>query len=141
MTRTLYDWLPPDGARLRLLLARRIWPYLAAILTCYTVTLALFPGLESELESCRLGDWMSVLLLTTFHGTDLLGKVLLLLLLLLLWLILPLLPQVVAATDYSWSLGELVLWPLARLSLIPLLLLCALPRHQPVIQVAGGSRR
>ena len=41
----------------------------------YMVTLSLFPGIESEIQSCLLGDWMPVILFTTFNLSDLLGKV------------------------------------------------------------------
>ena len=87
-----------------------------AIATCYLVTMAVFPGMESEVVSCSLLDWMPILLLSVFHATDLAGKLL-------------------SGLGYSWSKGELVLWPLARLCLLPLILLCALPRHKPVFQV------
>ena len=96
-----------------------IWPHMLAIATCYLVTMAVFPGMESEVVSCNLLDWMPVLLLSVFHTTDLVGKIL-------------------AGLGHSWSKGELVLWPLARLCLLPLLLLCALPRHKPVFQVHIG---
>ena len=96
-----------------------IWPHMLAISTCYLVTMAVFPGMESEVVSCNLLDWMPVLLLSVFHTTDLVGKIL-------------------AGLGHSWSKGELVLWPLARLCLLPLLLLCALPRHKPVFQVHIG---
>ena len=93
-----------------------IWPHMLAIGTCYMVTMAVFPGMESEVVSCRLLDWMPIILLSVFHATDLAGKLL-------------------AGLGHSWSKGELVLWPLARLCLLPLILLCALPRHDPVFQV------
>ena len=93
-----------------------IWPHMLAIATCYMVTMAVFPGMESEVVSCSLLDWMPVILLSVFHATDLAGKLL-------------------AGLGHSWSKGELVLWPLARLCLLPLILLCALPRHKPVFQV------
>ena len=34
--------------------------------------------------------------------------------------------------DHSWSRGELILWPLSRLILIPLIVLCAAPHHAPL---------
>ena len=57
----------------------KIWPYMLGILLNYMVTLSLFPGMESEIQSCLLGDWMPVILMATFNITDLLGKVRLLL--------------------------------------------------------------
>ena len=37
-----------------------------------------------------------------------------------------------AGLDHSWSRGELVLWPLSRLILIPLIVMCAAPHHAPI---------
>ena len=42
--------------------------------------------------------------------------------------------QMVASLSHSWSRGELVLWPLSRILLIPLLIMCAAPRHKPVFR-------
>ena len=103
------------GVKRRWKVVKRIWPNMLGIALTYSVTLSLFPGLESEVESCSLGDWMPVLLMAVFNSSDILGKLL-------------------ATIPHSWSQGELVLWPLARLLLVPLLLLTAAPRHQPVFQ-------
>ena len=40
--------------------------------------------------------------------------------------------KILSGVDHSWSCGELVLWPLSRLVLLPLLVLCAAPHHAPV---------
>ena len=48
---------------------------MVGILLSYMVTLSLFPGIESEIQSCHLGDWMPVILMATFNITDLIGKV------------------------------------------------------------------
>ena len=48
---------------------------MVGILLNYMVTLSLFPGIESEIQSCHLGDWMPVILMATFNITDLAGKV------------------------------------------------------------------
>ena len=63
------------GLYRRLLVCRKIWPYMLGIFLNYMVTLSLFPGIESEIQSCLLGDWMPVILLATFNITDILGKV------------------------------------------------------------------
>ena len=63
------------GATRRAEVVALVWPYMLAISTTYLVTLALFPGIESEVVSCSLGEWMPIILLTTFHTMDLLGKV------------------------------------------------------------------
>ena len=59
----------------RLQLCHRIWPYMFSIFLAYLVTLSLFPGIESEIQSCSLGDWMPVVLMTIFNFMDLIGKV------------------------------------------------------------------
>jgi len=101
------------GLYRRMYVCKKIWPYMLGILLSYMVTLSLFPGIESEIQSCSLGDWMPVILMATFNITDLVGKML-------------------SGLDHSWSCGELVLWPLSRLLLIPLLVMCAAPHHAPL---------
>ena len=54
---------------------RRVWPHMLSIFLAYLVTLSLFPGLESEVRSCRLGSWMPVILMAIFNGSDFIGKV------------------------------------------------------------------
>ena len=41
----------------------------------YFVTLCLFPGIESEVVSCRLGTWMPVIMMAAFNTSDVIGKV------------------------------------------------------------------
>ena len=94
--------------------AQTIYPYMAGIALAYCVTLSMYPGLESEIVSCRLGSWTPVLLMFTFNTADVLGKVL-------------------AAVPYNWSRRQLILMSSLRGLLIPLLLLCVAPRHQPTI--------
>lgn len=103
------------GLRVRLAVCRKIVPHMAAIFLTYTVTLALFPGIESEIESCSLGQWMPVLLIAAFNISDLIGKM-------------------VASLSHCWSRGELVLWSLSRILLLPLLIMCVAPRHKPVFR-------
>ena len=64
-----------DGFYRHLFVCKKIWPYMLGILLSYMVTLSLFPGIESEIQSCSLGDWMPVILMATFNITDLTGKV------------------------------------------------------------------
>jgi hydrogenase-4 membrane subunit HyfE len=40
----------------------------------------------------------------------------------------------VASLSHCWSRGELVLWPLSRILLLPLLIMCAAPKHKPVFR-------
>lgn len=94
--------------------AQSIYPYMVCIALAYCVTLSLYPGIESEIVSCSLGTWMPVLLMFTFNTSDLIGKTL-------------------AGVPYPWSRRQLILMSGLRIILVPLLLLCCAPRHQPVI--------
>ena len=55
--------------------AKSIWPYMLSIGLVYFVTLCLYPGIESEIVSCKLGSWMPVILMAVFNAADLVGKV------------------------------------------------------------------
>lgn len=63
------------GVLARAQVARTVWPYMLSIALAYLVTLSLFPGIESEIVSCRLGSWMPVILMALFNAADFLGKV------------------------------------------------------------------
>ncbi|XP_023327092.1 equilibrative nucleoside transporter 4 [Eurytemora carolleeae] len=102
------------GLKVRLAVCSKIVPHMLGIGLTYAVTLSLFPGIESEISSCRFGDWMPVFLIAAFNISDLLGKVL-------------------AGLHENWSRAEMVLWPFSRILLIPLLVICATPRHKPII--------
>ena len=51
-----------------------IWPFISAIIIVYLVTLTIFPGIESEIHSCRFGDWFPIILMAIFNLTDFFGK-------------------------------------------------------------------
>lgn len=102
------------GLESRWRVAQTIYPFMACIALAYLVTLSLYPGIESEIISCNLGNWMPVLLMFTFNTSDVIGKIL-------------------AAVPYNWSRRQLVLMSSLRALLIPLLLLCCAPRHNPTI--------
>lgn len=103
-----------SGLESRWRVAHAIYPYMVCIALAYCVTLSLYPGIESEIKSCNLGNWMPVLLMFTFNTADVLGKIL-------------------AAVPYSWSRRQLILMAGLRALLIPLLLLCCAPRTNPTI--------
>ncbi|XP_022652747.1 equilibrative nucleoside transporter 4-like [Varroa destructor] len=96
------------GAVARRAVAKSIWPYMLSISLAYCVTLCLFPGIISEIISCRLHSWMPVILMQIFNAADFLGKML-------------------ASLVYSLEKSALVYLSLARVVLVPLLALCALP--------------
>ncbi|KAG6459437.1 equilibrative nucleoside transporter 4 [Manduca sexta] len=102
------------GVLARWAVARAIYPYMVSIGLVYFTTLSLYPGITSEVPSCRLGSWMPIVLMTAFNFFDLIGKI-------------------AAAWPYEWSRSQLLMASGLRLLLVPLLLLCAAPRHSPHI--------
>lgn len=67
-----------EGLVARWEVARNIWHYMLSIALAYFVTLCLYPGIESEIVSCKFGNWMPVILMAGFNAADLMGKVCLL---------------------------------------------------------------
>jgi Nucleoside transporter. len=55
--------------------AKSIWPYMLSIGLAYFVTLCLYPGIVTEIVSCKFGSWMPVILMAVFNAADLVGKV------------------------------------------------------------------
>ncbi|PSN43625.1 hypothetical protein C0J52_15027 [Blattella germanica] len=98
--------------------AKTIWPYMLSIGLAYFVTLCLYPGIESEIVSCKFGSWMPVIMMAVFNAADLVGKVL-------------------ASVPYDWSRTQLIVFAWLRTLLVPLLLLCATPRANPLIPGEG----
>ncbi|KAL0822560.1 hypothetical protein ABMA28_004602 [Loxostege sticticalis] len=102
------------GVLARWAVARAIYPYMVSIGLVYFTTLSLYPGIASEVPSCRLGSWMPIVLMSAFNFFDFIGKI-------------------AAAWPYEWSRSQLLMASGVRLLLVPLLLLCAAPRHSPHI--------
>ncbi|KAI1289448.1 Equilibrative nucleoside transporter 4 [Halotydeus destructor] len=96
------------------------WPYMVAIATAYLVTLSLFPGIETEILSCRLGTWMPVLLMAVFNLTDFIGKI-------------------AASFFYTMSPLTLVTMAAARIVFVPLLSLAVAPRADPILHHEAWS--
>lgn len=63
------------GLEIRLQVAKVVWPYMLSIGLAYFITQCLYPGIETEIVSCRYGSWMPVILIAIFNASDLLGKV------------------------------------------------------------------
>ncbi|XP_064870450.1 uncharacterized protein LOC135566758 isoform X2 [Oncorhynchus nerka] len=59
----------------RYIVARVIWAYMLSIAVTYSITLCLFPGLESEIRNPTLGEWLPILIMATFNMADFVGKV------------------------------------------------------------------
>lgn len=59
----------------RYAVARVIWTHMLSIAVTYFITLCLFPGLESEIRHCILGEWLPILLMAVFNLSDFVGKV------------------------------------------------------------------
>ncbi|XP_050463129.1 equilibrative nucleoside transporter 4 [Cataglyphis hispanica] len=106
------------GLLARLEVAKLIFPYMASIGVAYFVTLCLYPGIVSEIISCKFESWMPVILMTAFNASDLLGKVF-------------------ALIPYEWKRTQLLYFSSARVILIPLFLLCAIPRGAPILSGEG----
>lgn len=102
----------------RMEVGKLIFPYMASIGIAYFVTLNLYPGIVSEIISCKFESWMPVILMAAFNCADLLGKM-------------------VASIPYEWSRTQLLYFSIARIILIPLFLLCAIPRHAPILSREG----
>ncbi|OWR52692.1 Equilibrative nucleoside transporter 4 [Danaus plexippus plexippus] len=102
------------GVLARWAVARAIYPYMVSIGLVYFTTLSLYPGIASEVPSCRLGSWMPIVLMSAFNLFDFIGKI-------------------AAAWPYEWSRSQLLMASGLRLLLVPLLLLCAAPRYSPHI--------
>ncbi|ESP02363.1 hypothetical protein LOTGIDRAFT_138509 [Lottia gigantea] len=102
------------GIRMRYEVSKTVWPYMLSIGLAYFVTLCLFPGIESEVISCKLGSWMPIIIMAIFNGCDFLGKI-------------------VASIPYDWPRGRLVAATFCRVLIIPLLMLCVTPREHPTL--------
>ncbi|BET03030.1 equilibrative nucleoside transporter [Nesidiocoris tenuis] len=106
------------GMKMRWEVAKNIWPSMIAIAITYLVTLSLYPGIESEIISCKFGSWMPVILMAVFNASDLMGKM-------------------SASLVYDWSRFQLCLFGASRVVLIPALLMCAWPREKPFFIAEG----
>lgn len=101
------------GIQARWEITKAIHPYMISICLVYFATLCLYPGIASEIVSCNLGTWMPVLMMAIFNGADLLGKML-------------------ADSTWLWTGTKLVRCSVVRLIMIPLMLMCAVPRNSPI---------
>ncbi|CAB0019957.1 unnamed protein product [Nesidiocoris tenuis] len=139
------------GMKMRWEVAKNIWPSMIAIAITYLVTLSLYPGIESEIISCKFGSWMPVILMAVFNASDLMGKVCRLEISKSeLWFKSPLMifrllkngfdlkfMQMSASLVYDWSRFQLCLFGASRVVLIPALLMCAWPREKPFFIAEG----
>ena len=71
----LYKFHIAGGITNRWEVAKTVWPYMISMCLAYFFTLCLFPGIESEVPSCRLLSWMPVILIGIFNLFDFIGKV------------------------------------------------------------------
>lgn len=89
-----------------------IWPQILSIMLVYFVTLAIFPGIESEIFSCSFRTWTPIILMATFNITDFIGKLMSTLL-------------------YRITGYQLVMISIFRFILLPLFAFCVYPRPIP----------
>ncbi|KAM8845730.1 equilibrative nucleoside transporter 4 isoform 2-T4 [Spinachia spinachia] len=98
----------------RYVVSRVIWAYMLSIAVTYSITLCLFPGLESEIRNHTLGEWLPILIMATFNMSDFVGKIL-------------------AALPYDWSGGRLLFFSCLRVVFIPLFVMCVYPASAPTL--------
>lgn len=100
-----------------------LWVPMVAVAASFIVTLAVFPGVTSAVPSERWGDWMPIVMMTVFNVGDLIGKTL------------PFTLPVLGAS--AWTPWGVLRFALARLPLIPLMVLCATPVDDPAVKGEG----
>ncbi|XP_071762500.1 equilibrative nucleoside transporter 4 [Centroberyx gerrardi] len=98
----------------RYVVSRVIWAYMLSIAVTYSITLCLFPGLESEIRNSTLGEWLPILIMATFNMSDFVGKIL-------------------AALPYDWTGGRLLFFSCLRVVFIPLFVMCVYPAAAPTL--------
>ncbi|KAM6424174.1 equilibrative nucleoside transporter 4 isoform 2-T2 [Liasis olivaceus] len=98
----------------RYVVSRVIWAYMLSIAVTYFITLCLFPGLESEIRNCTLGEWLPILIMAIFNLSDFVGKIL-------------------AALPYDWRGAHLLLYSCLRVVFIPLFIMCVYPNGKPTL--------
>ncbi|XP_069501624.1 equilibrative nucleoside transporter 4 isoform X1 [Ambystoma mexicanum] len=96
----------------RYVVSRVIWAYMLSIAMTYFITLCLFPGLESEIRNCTLGEWLPILIMAIFNLSDFVGKIL-------------------AALPYDWRGPHLLICSCVRVIFIPLFVMCIYPSGKP----------
>ncbi|NWQ82691.1 S29A4 protein, partial [Columbina picui] len=96
----------------RYVVSRLIWAYMLSIAMTYFITLCLFPGLESEIHNCTLGEWLPILIMAIFNLSDFVGKIL-------------------AALPYNWRGTHLLIYSCLRVVFIPLFIMCVYPNGNP----------
>nr|XP_033770379.1 equilibrative nucleoside transporter 4 isoform X2 [Geotrypetes seraphini] len=96
----------------RHIVSRIIWAYMLSIAMTYFITLCLFPGLESEIRNCTLGEWLPILIMAIFNLSDFVGKIL-------------------AALPYDWRGTHLLVCSCLRVVFIPLFIMCIYPNGKP----------
>ncbi|OXB82766.1 UNVERIFIED_CONTAM: hypothetical protein H355_000464 [Colinus virginianus] len=96
----------------RYVVSRLIWAYMLSIAMTYFITLCLFPGLESEIHNCTLGEWLPILIMAIFNLSDFVGKIL-------------------AALPYDWRGTHLLIYSCLRVVFIPLFIMCVYPNGHP----------
>ncbi|KAF5278090.1 hypothetical protein FQR65_LT03606 [Abscondita terminalis] len=101
------------GIQSRWEITKAVYPYMISICLAYFTTLCMYPGVVSEIISCNLGSWMPILMMAIFNGADLFGKM-------------------ISSSSSYWTGSRLVRCCIARIILIPLILMCAIPRTSPV---------
>ncbi|XP_059170017.1 equilibrative nucleoside transporter 4-like [Physella acuta] len=108
------------GLSARWEVVKQIYPYMTSFAVTFYVSVSLYPGIISEVFSCRLGTWMPVVLMACFNVTDAFGKML-------------------TAVKHNYTKLRLLIYSLARIALIPLVVLCIIPRARPTLSGEAWS--
>lgn len=103
----------PGGLLARWEITKAIYPYMISICLAYFTTLCLYPGIASEIISCRLGSWMPILMMALFNGADLLGKMF-------------------ASSKRHIYESFILRSSVGRLIMIPLMIMCVAPKSKPI---------
>ena len=63
-----------DGILFRLEICKSIWPYMMSMFLAYFVTLSVFPGVVTDIESKEWKSAFPLLVMLVFNVSDFLGK-------------------------------------------------------------------
>ena len=65
----------PGSVHEKVFAIRRVWKLVVTVYMVFFVTLTVFPGITSEVQYCKVGDWMPIILIATFNLSDCVSRV------------------------------------------------------------------
>nr|AKN21620.1 slc29a-2 [Schmidtea mediterranea] len=103
-----------DGLKFRLQICKLIWPHMIAMFLAYFVTLSVFPGVVTDIESRKWKETFPLFVMLVFNISDFIGKI--------------------CTSIFRKTKGIcLFICSLSRILLIPLIIICIIPHNAPVI--------